>query len=162
MLKLCSKLRLNRFWVEIWRRKPSFSVKCGFLLKLSLKHTLTHNFNIKFNLKIIDLCELRRHFHIFSKKSLNFENWQQIFSIILTKSCHFYRKPEILRPFSRFLAVFRKISKKKQGRPFESSNFRLNPLALSTHAHVACLCACLHMHACTHVHRVVRARVSRV
>ena len=61
-----------------------------------------------------------------------------------------------------FLAVFRKISKKKQGRPFESSNFRLNPLALSTHAHVACLCACLHMHACTHVHRVVRARVSRV
>lgn len=106
LLKLCSKLRLNRFWVEIWRRKPSFSVKCGFLLKLSLKHTLTHNFNIKFNLKIIDLCELRRHFSYFFQRNPWILRIGNKFFDNFDKILPFYRKPEILRPFSRFFGCF--------------------------------------------------------
>ena len=152
------KLRLNRFWVEIWRRKPSFSVKCGFLLKLSLKHTLTHNFNIKFNLKIIDLCELRRHFHIFFKEIPEFWELATNFSIILTKSCHFYRKPEILRPFSRFLAVFRK-SRKKAGETLRKQQFQVKSFGF-VHTRTRRVSVCMLAHACLYTCTSCCARAS--
>ena len=91
-----------------------------------------------------------------------------------SRSCNllwiiFCKIPSKMRPtcnletfLTQILKILLRKSKKNVHPTLRKQDFRWNPLALATHAHVAWLCAHADMHACTYVHRVVRARVSRV
>ena len=151
MLKITIK---SGFGLKFGVENLHFSVKCGFLLKLSLKHTLTHNFNLKFNLKssicvnFDDIFIFQRNpwiLRICNKFSIIWQN-----PAILSKAWNFWDLSH------DFLAVFRKISK-KAGETLRKQQFQVKSFGfVPTRTRRVYVCMLAHMYI------VLCARVSRV